>query len=153
MPRLILLGVILLFAMLPACGAGNTGLAETKIAPEKVHDNEMPAHKGPTYPAEPGVQELGNAALACFNRALAHNPIFARGGAMVVHWQADANGDLLSLDFTRDSFGDWELDAEGETMAGCISRKVEHATIRWSASGDAPLRFSPEPTSQPAAKP
>jgi len=139
--------------LLVACSAGSNQLAETKIPPEKVRDNEQRPPPGPDYPPRPGLEELGGAGLGCFNKALTHNPVFAQGGVMVVQWKADANGDLLALDFTRDSFGDWEIDAEGQTMAGCISNKVETATLRWSRSGTAPLRFSPTPASQPASRP
>jgi hypothetical protein len=146
--------VLLAIALAVGCSAGTGKLKETKLPPDKVRDNEEVSPKGPDYPPQPGVKELGSAALRCYNRALTHNPIFRRGGVLVVRWKADANGDLLSLDFIRDSFADWEIDGTGQTLASCIAKRVESSTVRWSRTGTAPLRFSGDPAaSQPASQP
>ena len=151
--------VFLAAVLLAACSAGTNQLAETKLPPDKVRDGEHVEPKGPDYPPKPGVEELGSAGLRCYNQALKHNSVFGGGGVMVVRWKADANGDLLSLDFVRDTFGDWEINADSQTMASCVSRAVEHSTVRWSRSGMAPLKFSPDPgassrpTSQPSSPP
>lgn len=138
---------------LAGCRTGEGRLASTKIPPEQVHDNEQREPPGPKYPPRPGLEALGDAGLACFNRALGHDQRFSSGGVMVVRWAADAAGDLLSLDFVRDSFGDWEIDPQGQTMASCISKGLESSKVRWSRSGTAPLRFAAPPATQPASRP
>ncbi len=82
-------------------------------------------------------------ALRCYDVGLKHNPVFAKGGSMVVRWNADRDGNLLYFDFAADTFGSWEAAPSGETLAACISRSVKAEKIRWSSSGTAPLRFSP----------
>jgi hypothetical protein len=126
------------------CSAGSTGLAETKISPDKVKDGERLPRPGPKYPTRPGLEALQESALKCYNQALTHNPIFARGGVLLIRWHADAKGDLLSLDFVRDTFGGWEINAKGETITDCVYREVEGVEVLWSRSGMAPLRFSPQ---------
>jgi hypothetical protein len=145
---------LVLVGLVVGCSAGTTKLKETKLQPEKVRDGEVVRPEGPDYPSQPGKTELGAAALRCYNKALTHNPIFSRGGVLVVRWRADANGDLLSLDYVRDSFGDWEIDSAGQTMASCIAKRLESSTVRWSRAGTAPLRFSgDDAASQPASQP
>jgi hypothetical protein len=83
-------------------------------------------------------------ALRCYELGMKHNAeAFGKGGRMVVRWTADRDGNLLYFDFAADSFGSWEMNPAGETLAGCISRSVKTERLRWSTSGTAPLRFSP----------
>jgi hypothetical protein len=82
-------------------------------------------------------------ALTCYQLGLKHNPVFSKGGNMVVRWTADRDGNLLYFDFAADTFGSWEVAPSGENLAGCISRSIRSERIQWSAAGTAPLRFSP----------
>jgi hypothetical protein len=111
---------------------------------------------GPKIPHRPGMEALGGWALKCYDLALKHNAVFGKGGAMVIQWVADRNGDLLQLDFATDSFRGWEINAKGETLADCITRLAREGKVRWSLTGVAPLRLSPTvgeaPESQPLPK-
>jgi hypothetical protein len=148
--------VLLLFLLLLAgsCGAKNKrDLSETKLPPEKVRDNELKQKKGPDYPVRPGMEELQRLALECYNLGLKHNPVFGKGGAIVIRWTADRNGDLLSMDFVEDSFRGWEVNTGGQTMAECITKGAQKSDVRWSRTGYAPLRFSPAGQPEPAGRP
>jgi hypothetical protein len=121
--------------------------------PDDPRTTERPP--GPQIPDRPGMEALGGWALKCYDLALKHNPVFGKGGAVVVRWAADRNGDLLHLDFATDSFRGWEINAKGETLADCITQMAREGKVRWSPTGVAPLRLSPTagegkaPQSQP----
>jgi len=155
--RVVLLAGCLLLAMGGAagCGSGQQQRPDrTKLKPEKVHDGELQEAKtGEQYPERPGMEEVLTAAQACYDQGLRHNPIFAKGGAIVIRWSADVNGDLLSMDFTEDSFRGWAINAREETMADCITRRAREVEVLWSRSGAAPLRFKPEAGQAPASAP
>lgn len=139
-----MLRALLLSVVVGGCGASSTRLAETRLPPEAVKDGEARPPAGPKYSPEPGRQALREAVLACYNLGLGHNrEVFARGGAVVVRWAADRAGDLLSLDFTQDSFSGWEVDGK-QTFADCVTGRVEQSQVLWSAEGTAPFRLAPE---------
>jgi len=111
---------------------------------------------GPEYPEQPGKDALRGWARQCYERGLAHNPVFSRGGTLVVQWTADRGGDLLQLEFPTDSFRGWEIDRRGQSLAECIVALAREGKVVWSRQGTAPLRFGPSqqtPTSQPATIP
>lgn len=132
---------------LAAC-TSDPALQRAKLSPEEVRDGERRPPEGPEYPVGPGRAAVSAAALACFQQGLRHNDVFARGGAVVVRWHADANGYLLRVEFLRDSFRGWEVAETGETFAGCVVRRLRtpaegEPEVLWSRTGTAPLRLTP----------
>lgn len=99
--------------------------------------------------SQPGASErAGLAALRqwthdCYELGLKHDPIFAKGGRLLVRWQADRRGQLLFMDFVVDSFRGWPIDAAGATLADCVVGRAREATVIWSRSGSAPFRLQP----------
>lgn len=142
-------------------GCVSTGAAEKKPLPEDIQDGRLVQAPPPHRSGEPGKQGLLEWAQQCYAQGAGYNPIFARGGSVLVRWTADREGNLLRLEFVDDTFGRWEIDATGATMADCISLKARQGKvawsdkIEWSSKGVAPLRFSPseEATQPPPAAP
>jgi len=130
------------FACGPAHRAGGQRPEERQRA-EPLSEPPPPPTSRPWIPDGPGMEALRGWALTCYDIGLRHNPIFARGGTVIIRWTADRGGDLLQLDFATDTFRGWEINPAAETLADCVSRLARAGKIRWSASGTAPLRFSP----------
>jgi len=112
-------------------------------SPEPRTPASRPSSRPSRLSDRPGMEAIRKWALSCYQLALKHNPVFSKGGTMVVRWNADQDGNLLFFDFATDTFGSWEVAPSGETLAACISRRIKAEKIRWSSSGTAPLRFSP----------
>jgi len=97
----------------------------------------------PSISPQVGLDALRDWALACYRLGVAHDPAFPREGSVLIRWDADREGSLMRLDFAVDSFRGWQINAQGDTLADCISKRAQARTeLRWSASGSAPLRFS-----------
>jgi hypothetical protein len=154
-----LLTALLTLSLLGACAANQKrDLKQTKLDVDKTRDNELRAPRGPRYPVRPGMEALQRAALGCYNQGLKHNPIFAKGGTIVIRWAADRSGDLLRMDFVEDSFRGWGINAKEESLADCITNAARAAKVLWSSEGTAPMRFKPDeqagaPDSTPASAP
>jgi hypothetical protein len=149
-----LVAVVFCLSLVGACGARqDRELSRTKLDPDKVRDGELRAPRGPEYPARPGMEALQQAALGCYNQGLRHNPVFAKGGVIVIRWAADRGGDLLRMEFSEDSFRGWAIDDQDHTMADCITRAARGAKVLWSRSGSAPMRFKPAAEDAPASAP
>jgi hypothetical protein len=125
-----------------ACSADRT-LSRAKLSPESVRDGERIRAKGPKIPDQPGKEAVREYVQACYEDALTYNETFRKGGEMVVQWFADRDGDLLRMQFTRDSFSDWEMNDAGDTLADCVVKRAQERKVQWSRQGLAPLRLSP----------
>jgi hypothetical protein len=151
--------LLALSSLLGACAANQKrDLQRTKLDVDKTRDNEIRAPQGPSYPVRPGMEALQQAALGCYNQGLKHNPIFGKGGTIVIRWSADRSGDLLRMDFVEDSFRGWGINAKEESLADCITNTARKARVLWSSEGAAPMRFKPDeaagaPASAPASAP
>ena len=105
----------------------------------------QPASSRPAIADKAGLVALQRWTHECYEAGLRHDPIFAKGGRLLVRWQADRLGRLLSMDFVVDSFRGWAINAAGETLADCVVAAARSASITWSMSGTAPLRLNPIP--------
>jgi hypothetical protein len=112
-----------------------------ETAPRPQPPDAPPPSTRPAIADRAGLAALQRWTRECYDLGLRHDPIFARGGRLLVKWQADREGHLLSMDFMVDSFRGWALNAAGETLADCVVARARDAPVRWSQSGSAPLRL------------
>jgi hypothetical protein len=128
-------------------GAGHRAAPAPSTGPVTLAGQDGPPSTQPT--SQPGTSErAGLAALQrwareCYELGLKHNPVFAKGGQLLVRWEADRRGQLLFMDFVVDSFRGWPVDAAGATLADCVVGRAREAPVFWSRTGSAPFRLQP----------
>ena len=141
---------VLLLVTLAALGCGHGAVRRhgSVLVPERstvkgLAPSSQPATSQPSISDRPALEALQRWTRECYETGLRHDPIFARGGHLLVRWQADRRGDLLFMDFALDSFRGWGINPAGETLADCVVARAREAKVIWSRSGSAPLRLHP----------